>query len=173
MNNEYLTEESLGVFLNEYFKDGEWIHDKCFLGKSRPDYRNDRYMMIVEFDGYNHYTSTKRILSDNKKDDMYINNGYRVIHIPYFVQLSKDTVKNLFGVDVDIEQKYPHGFVDSKCVLPSDFCYMGITRFINDIRRFGFIKSDIVKSLDDKIEKLGNRDLVLPNVNELNLILMK
>lgn len=62
---------------------------------------------------------------------------------------------------------------ESLGVLPSDFCHMGITRFINDIRRFGFIKSDIVKSLNDKIEKLGNRDLVLPNVNELNLILMK
>ena len=100
---EYLTEEKLGEFLRKHFNEGEWIHDKCFLGRNRPDYRNDFYKMIVEFDGYAHYTSSKRIVLDGLKDELYHKNGYKVIHIPYFVQLSEKTISKLFGLNVKYE----------------------------------------------------------------------
>lgn len=165
---EYLTEEKLGEFLKEYFNEGEWIHDKCFLGRNRPDYRNDFYKMIVEFDGYAHYTSTRRIVQDGLKDELYHKNGYKVIHIPYFVQLSEKTISKLFGLNVKYEQKYPHGFIDPKCVLPADFCHLGTKRFFRDLEAFKEIKDEILVSLVKKIESLKNRSLVIPDTEEFN-----
>lgn len=159
---DYLTEESLGIFLNEYLREGEWIHDKSFLCKMRPDYRNDSTKTIVEFDGYLHYTSAKRIISDKIKDELYINNGYHVIRIPYFVQLSEQVIYNLFEIDIDYKQNYPHGFIDKTCILPADFCSLGIEKFKNDLKRFHFISDEITKSLLNKIETYGDRRYVLP-----------
>lgn len=64
---QYLTELTLGDFLNEIFVDGLWIHDKCFIDRRRPDYRNDKLKFIVEFNGYQHYTNSKVILNDYDK----------------------------------------------------------------------------------------------------------
>lgn len=168
--NNYLTEENLGVFLNIYFQQGKWIHDKSFIGRLRPDYRNEFYKMIVEFDGYAHYTTSKRILVDKKKDELYSKEGYRVIRIPYFIQLSKYTIKKLFNININYEQQYPHGFIDNKCILPADFCYLGIRKFLNDLNNFSNIKDEIIESLKNKIIKLGNRQLVVPNIEELENI---
>ncbi len=168
---KYLTEDRLGDFLRRYFKEGEWIHDKCFLGRNRPDYRNGFYKTIVEFDGYAHYTSSKRIVSDRLKDKLYQENGYNVVHIPYFVQLSEKTISKLFSLNMEYEQEYPHGFIDSKCVLPADFCYLGIRRFLEDLETFSEIKREILISLVKKIEILKNKDLVVPNIEELNHLL--
>ena len=165
---EYLTEEKLGEFLKEYLKEGEWIHDKCFLGRNRPDYRNDFYKLMVEFDGYAHYTSSKRIVLDGLKDELYRGNGYKVVHIPYFVQISGKIISKLFSIDVDYVQKYPHGFINSKCVLPADFCHLGIKRFFQDLEAFKEIKDEILVSLVKKIESLKNRSLVIPDTEEFN-----
>ena len=52
---KYLTESSLGIFLEKKLG-GNWIHNKSYLGRFKPDYRNESTMTIVEFDGYAHYT---------------------------------------------------------------------------------------------------------------------
>ena len=45
--------------------------------------------------------------------------GYKIIRVPYFVQLSSDVIKQLFGIDIDYKQIFPHGFiVDKNEVLP-------------------------------------------------------
>ena len=36
---------------------------------TRPDYRNDELMLIVEFDGEKHYTDPNVIYRDEQKDD--------------------------------------------------------------------------------------------------------
>lgn len=165
---EYLTEEKLGEFLKEYFNEGEWIHDKCFLGRNRPDYRNDFYKIIVEFDGYAHYTSSRRIVLDGLKDELYHKSGYKVVHIPYFVQLSKNVIHKLFDLNIEFDQTYPQGFIDPKCILPADFCHLGTQRFLDDLKTFKDIKEEILKSLVRKIEILENRDLVVPDSEEFN-----
>ena len=165
---KYLTEEKLGEFLQKYLNEGEWIHDKCFRGRNRPDYRNDFYKMVVEFDGYAHYTSSKRIVSDRLKDNLCLKSGYNVVRIPYFVQLSKNVIHGLFNLNIEFEQAYPHGFIDSKCILPADFCHLGAQRFLNDLETFRDIKEEILKSLVKKIEILENRDLVVPDNDEFN-----
>ena len=50
----YLTETLLEEFLKHKFINGEWIHNKKFLNYF-PDYRNEYYKLIVEFDGYHHF----------------------------------------------------------------------------------------------------------------------
>lgn len=151
--NVYLTEKFLGDFLVKYFPKGIWLHDKTFLNRKRPDYRNDFYKLIVEFDGYQHYTSAKRILDDKKKDDDAIKAGYKVIRIPYFVQLSTDSIFELFSLKIEnYVQTYPHGFIDPKAILPADFCELGLKKFKSDLVKFETceISKQIIKSLIDK-----------------------
>ena len=53
MIKNYLTEKLVGDFLKETFPNGEWIHNNKFMSHSfRPDYQNDYYKLVVEFDGY-------------------------------------------------------------------------------------------------------------------------
>lgn len=161
----YLIESRLGEFLKKLYPNHEFIHDKIVpnLGiNNRPDYRNDELKLIVEFDGYQHYTSSSYILTDQKKDEIYSGAGYRIIRIPYFVQLSTDVIQNLFEIDFIINQVYPHGFIDKKAILPADFCELGIHRFKSDLERFSFIKQEIIQSLNAKVAELITLRLVFP-----------
>ena len=68
--SKFLTEEILFSYLKIIYPGYEWVHDKSFIkGKRvRPDYRCEELKVIVEFDGYNHYNSTSRIISDSVYD---------------------------------------------------------------------------------------------------------
>lgn len=84
----------------------DWIHDKT-LGKinditykSRTDYRSETLKLIIEFDGLQHYTKPDIIEKDNRLTKVYEDLGYKVVRIPYFIQLSNNAVKKLFGIDV-------------------------------------------------------------------------
>ena len=129
---EYLTESKLGNFLDTYYKDYVWMHDKAFISKKRPD--------------------------------------YKVIRIPYFVQLnSPDVIKEVFNIDVSIGfNDYPHGFIDEKCILPCDFCSLGIKKFLNDLIRFNSISNQIIDSLKTKIAIKKDPLLVVPDLKEFH-----
>jgi len=165
MGKDYLTEKSLGIYLNKIFPNHEFINSKKVPNSEinfRPDYRQDDLKLIIEFDGPSHYTQSSVIIKDLIKDNKYSSLGYKIIRIPYFIQMSKEVIKNLFNVNFDIEQIYKHGFIDEKVVLPADYCYKGLVRFEEDLDRFYYIKEDIINSLRGKVDKLGNIDLVLP-----------
>ena len=163
MNNHYLTEQTLSILLNDIYPFKTWLHDKCFVGRTRPDYRCDELKLIVEFDGYQHYTSAARILDDIIKDKSEEAEGYKVIRIPYFVQPSSLTVKMLFGIASTYQQQYPHGFIDKKCILPADYCQLGIDKFKTELdNKFSYIKSDIIASIEEKIEACADWRYVLP-----------
>lgn len=100
----------LDEYLSVIFPDtNDWIHDKGGVeldGKklgTRPDYRSESLKMIVEFDGLPHYINPDVILKDLQNTENYEKAGYRVVRIPYFIQLSKDAVKEFFCVDIDQE----------------------------------------------------------------------
>ena len=98
----------LDKYLEVIFPDvDDWIHDKSigreYNGrrlKIRPDYRSDAKMLIVEFDGIQHYTDPLKIKKDAENCRIYSDLGYQVVRIPYFIQLSNDAVRELFGVEV-------------------------------------------------------------------------
>jgi hypothetical protein len=166
MNNNYLTETKLGEYLKILYPKDEFIRNKCVPNsnsKYRPDYRNDNLKLIVEFDGYSHYTSSKTILSDIKKDRIFKSMGYNIIRIPYFIQISNGVTLYLFGkTSKKINQIYPHGFIDHKCIMPADFCELGLEKFKEDLENFFFIKNDILKSLENKINECGEILKILP-----------
>jgi hypothetical protein len=99
---------------------------------------------------------------DNVKDSEYSNMGYKIIRIPYFIQLSHSVVKYLFNKDINITQNYPHGFIDDAALLPCDFCELGINKFSNDLNNFEFIKNDILQSIKNKIIQHNHINKVLP-----------
>ena len=83
--------------------ESEWVHDKPIpnVGKRiRPDYRCDQLHLIIEFDGVQHYQKPETIRKDEVNQAFYENLGYKVVRVPYFIQLTNKVVKKMFDVDV-------------------------------------------------------------------------
>lgn len=93
--------------------------------------------MIVEFDGDEHYRSVRKILGDVEREAVFAEAGYRVVCVPYFVQLTRPVITDLFGglaQDHGDFLNFPHGFIADRVVMPADFCEAGIVRFERDLR---------------------------------------
>ncbi len=144
---EYLTEKSLGEYLKLIFN-VDFIHNKRFKHyKFRPDYVNHELKIVVEFDGYHHYQNSDRILKDYENENIMRSFGYKIVRIPYFIQLTKKVVSKLFDVEIEDDfYQYPQGFIDKKCLKPYDFCFLGLERFKKDLETFNFIKDLILNS---------------------------
>lgn len=155
----YLTEESLGEALKVIFPGKTFIRNKQVPksgSKCRPDFRCDELMLIVEFDGHLHYQKGSVQVRDMEKKVTYEIAGYKVVSIPYFVQLSSATIEYFFGVTMEWEQTYPHGFIDGACVLSGDFNSVGIRQFYGVSNKLiegglGDVAFDIEESLIDKL----------------------
>lgn len=163
----YLEEASLGRFLRERL-DPEVQCNKAvpaLAERFRPDYRSERHRLVIEFDGNQHYQRAAHVLRDRARDLVIEAAGYRVIRIPYFVQLTEPVIRQLFGnwlTDTTTFKDYPHGFIAREVVFPADFCELGIRRFLDDLDRFSFIAADIRASLEAAVERLGDWRLVYP-----------
>ena len=159
----FLTEKSLGEFLTEFIPNGDWISQyKLPNSRFRVDWFSDILKLCVEFDGYQHYTSSKQIVLDLKKDELCSDLGIEIVRIPYFVQLSRSIIDLIFSLDIpNFKQTFPHGFISKKktMVFPSDFCYLGIKRFESDLKKFSCIRSEILDSL--KCRSVDKR-IILP-----------
>lgn len=150
---KYLTENTLVEFCSLNI-DNNYQSNKQFLNyKFRPDYVSHKEKVVVEFDGYLHYTKAKIVLQDIKKDEIIKSEGYRIIRIPYFVQLSSEVILHEFGLNINYSQIYQHGFIDDKAILPADFCQLGIERFKRDLSiKFNYIETEILHSLVNKVK---------------------
>lgn len=162
MKDNFLTEKSLGKILHDLFKGHTFVAQKTF-GHYRADYCCDSLKLIVEFDGIDHYQKSTVVQSDAAKDTALSNLGYTVIRIPFFVQMSSGVIKHLFNLDTDFTQTFPHGFISKKAInmTPAHFCPLGLKRFADDLKKFGYIKQDILNSLKDLAKTYGN-DFVYP-----------
>ncbi|MCP9754698.1 DUF559 domain-containing protein [Lacihabitans sp. CCS-44] len=127
-----------------YPNTNDWIHDKAF-GKidevsyrSRPDYRSDDLKIIVEFDGLPHYTNPDIIEKDKKNTDLYNSFGFKVVRIPYFIQMTKEAVKTLFGIEVS--EDLFDGTIPSLGIkgrnTPAYLCPAGIKRMAEEFKKF-------------------------------------
>lgn len=163
----YLEEAALGRFLRERL-DPDVVYDKVVpgaAGRYRPDYRSERYRLVIEFDGNQHYQRAAHVLRDGEKDKLFAAAGYRVVRIPYFVQLDAKVIDVLFGGlvrDRTPLKAFPHGFIASEVVFPADFCELGIERFRSDLNTFSCIAGEIWASLRAAAQRLGDRRLVCP-----------
>lgn len=166
MTIEYLTESRLLEFCQKNLRhSGTIIHNSIVANsgiKNRPDIQIPDLKMIVEFDGYRHFNDMVTILNDTKKDSRYKEMGYKIVRIPYFVQLDLTTIdfyfnsKNFTGSASDYSNSYPHGFHDPKCLLPADFNYSGITIFQRILQKLpDKVSRAIIDSIEEKVELLG------------------
>lgn len=149
----YLTEKKLGEIFSEILPNKQFIHDKTVPNsncKMRPDYRFEDLKLIVEFDGNRHYQQVEVILKDEQKDNIYKKLGYRIVRIPYFIQMTNKLLQGLFNQEFVYTQVYPHGFIDDNVILPATFCELGIKRFLNDLENFANYREDIILSLQKK-----------------------
>lgn len=163
--NNYLTESRLQNALEYLYPQETFINNKIVPESGvmyRPDFRCDNLKLIIEFDGPQHYTQTKVMLRDFKKDEIYGAMGYKIIRIPCFVQLEAKTIKLLFDLNYEKELEFPHGFISKGATLPADFCELGIERFKQDLIYFDCIKSEIIESLNAKLLELGDKRLIVP-----------
>lgn len=144
----------------------DWVHDKSVKGmkengkqsQKRPDYRSETLKLIVEFDGIQHYQNPKKIIEDNYKTSLFQNAGYKVVRIPYFIQLSKKVIKKLFGIDVSEEmfdETIPSLGINENCT-PAFICPLGIKRMAKE---FFDISPEQYEVNVNALKKQGNSDL--------------
>lgn len=110
-------------------------------------------LMLVEFNGYHHYTNTKTIVRDYALREYCIKNNIKLVELPYFVQLSNHNFSKYFGInltDKNITTDQKSGFIASKIVLPYDYCLMGVNRFMADISVEDLTSSEILQSLQNR-----------------------
>lgn len=134
----------LEEYLEIIFPGQVWIHDKAFGEHNghkyqiRPDYRCEELKLIVEFDGVQHYQNPDRIKNDDKNRQIYEDNGYTVVRIPYFVQLTNDAVKQLFGVEIEeplFDESIPSMGVKGRNT-PAYCCPLGLIRMAEEMKKF-------------------------------------
>ncbi len=130
----------LEEYLEVIFPGSKWVHDKAFSKEHRirPDYRCDELRLIVEFDGTPHYTDPSVIAKDNRNQRIYEDHEYTVVRIPYFIQLTRDVVKELFGVDVGrdlCDPSFPSMGKEWENT-PAYCCTAGLKRMAEDFDRF-------------------------------------
>lgn len=122
----------------------DWIHDNA-LGivngthyRSRPDYRSEKFKLIIEFDGLQHYTKPNIIEKDLKTTELYKSLGYKVVRIPYFIQLTNKAVKTLF--DVDLSEELFDETISSLGIegqnTPAYLCPAGVKRMAREFKKF-------------------------------------
>lgn len=162
--------------LDEYLKiifpnTTDWVHNRCFgsdikeLKLKRPDYRSESLKLIVEFDGLPHYTSPFRIKEDEKRVKLYEKYGYKVVRIPYFIQLTREAVKTLFNVDVGFElfdPTIPSLTLGSDCT-PAYLCVDGIQRMANEFLKFPEqyeVNLEYMKNVPNEFSYLVRLDLL-------------
>jgi len=147
--------------LDEYLKvifpeveSSEWIHDESIKGSGhriRPDYRCVSLKLIIEFDGVQHYQKPERIKADYENQAFYESLGYKVVRIPYFIQLSNDVVKQMFGREVT-EQLFDAS-IPSLGVkglnTPAYCCPAGLKRMAKEFKNYPEQYEVNVRTLED------------------------
>ena len=127
----------------------EWIHDKTIEGsnhRSRPDYRCESLKLIIEFDGVQHYQKPDRIRRDYENQRFYEELSYKAVRIPYFIQLSNNVVKSMFGRDIDeslFDESIPSLGIKGRNT-PAYCCPEGIKRMA---REFNYYPEQYISNL--------------------------
>lgn len=117
--------------------------------------------VAVEFDGDEHYRHSLKIKVDREKDGYARADGYRVVRVPYWVQLTTKTLRHYFDIDANVVQDFPHGFITTK-VFPASFCELGLQRFEGELDQLPVdVRDAVVKSLRERSAEHGI-DYVLP-----------
>lgn len=161
----YTTQASLAATLQEVFRDS-WKGNEITVPGSRRRwdmaYADGDKIVVVEYDGDEHYRQSIKIKADNEKDKAAEAAGYVVIRFPYWVQLETRTLLHYFGVQRSLHTEFPHGFITTKH-FPASFCELGIQRFRAEMDSLPQdVRLEVCKSLRDCATEYG-LEYVLPS----------
>src|SRR3989442_7978645 len=103
-----------------------------------------------------------KIKADQEKDVLASENRMRLVRIPYWVQLDNIMATHWFGLEANIEQSFPHGFITTK-LFPASFCELGVVRFRRELDSLpAQVRHAVVASLRDRAAEHGV-EYVLPS----------
>jgi hypothetical protein len=125
-------------------------------------FRSREGSVAVEYDGDEHYRNALKIKVDREKDELAHAAGVQVVRFPYWVQLTTTTMKHYFGIDCEIAQDFPHGFITTK-IFPASYCELGVARFLEEFRSLpSEVRAAVALSLRDRAEE-HRLEYVLPS----------
>src|SRR5262245_66023943 len=91
----YLTEASLTNALREIVG-ADWLGGQVRLPGVRRTwdvaFRADERIVLVEYDGPDHYCNSLKIKADRAKDEAAARAGARLVRFPYWVELDSQTL---------------------------------------------------------------------------------
>lgn len=133
----------------------------------RPDARCENLSLIVEFDGVAHYQDQQVVLNDIQKDNYLANLGYKVVRIPYWIQLSNEMIKYFFDVDMPEEmctlnKSFYSLDIESfdLNICPGNMSEAGRVRFIDELNSYPLaVQHDVMYDL---LHCLNCRDRSIP-----------
>ena len=168
----------LDVYLKVIFPEiDDWVHDCKFegikeLSRKRPDYRSEKLKLIIEFDGLPHYTNPIQILKDIERVELYESFGYKVVRIPYFIQLSNEVVKQLFNRDIKeplFDDNIPSLTIHSGAT-PAFLPLCGIKRMAYEFKKFPkqyLTNLTYLKNLPHEFDFINGVDLLENEYNNI------
>ena len=166
-NEIWLCERNLEKILNQVFPNYEIIKNRRFNLSDKsyivPDYLIEDKKLIIEFQGYQHFTNPEVVYKDSIKKIKIEEMGYNCIQIPYFIQMTISVVEYLFGKYVDgkgvirdYSEGFPHGFIHPKSKSFGEFCYNGLILSREILNLYPEeIRNDCIKSLEIRSWYLG------------------
>ena len=164
--NGYLLQKKLESALREIVGHDSWRGRELRVPNSRRRwdmaYQLNGQMTVVEFDGDAHYWNSLKIKVDSEKDAVAKDLGYTVVRMPYWVQLTTETLLHYFDLHAQIEQDFPHGFIATK-IFPASYSELGISRFERELTSLPEVtRTAVIDSLRDRATEHGV-EYVLPS----------
>lgn len=161
----WLTEKGLFDVLAVLFPEKEIIHEPKLKLKGlsfKPDYLIEEEKLIVEFQGFRHFTDSITIYRDSCKKEVSEKSGYQYIEIPYFVQLTQNVCFFLFRKKIDLSKGFPHGFVHPLSGNLGNFCNAGLLKTKEILKNFPTeVKTSVFRSLLKRSEIKGIPERIL------------
>jgi len=175
-NDWFLTKKVLISILNKNINTGlegfpkkwrdETLMKKYWITstKKKFDYafESNWKLNLIEFDWYLHYTSPKQIVRDSNWR-AFENKDVNVIEIPYFIQLSKENINNLFwDIKIDTQfkdidySKFPSGFHSDTAKYqwtPAYFCQLWVQRYRKIFQSLLYETQELIMDSLQKIEQ--------------------
>jgi len=154
----WCNEKNLETYLSVLFPNSNILvrkYLKLDSKKTFPDFIIEDKKVIVEFDGYRHFTDPLIIYNDCIKNNLFLTHGFSIIRIPYFVQLTESVVSFLFQQNFDFSNNFPHGFIHPASGSLGHFCKLGLSRAEHIINSYpSEVKEQIFLSLQKRSEYL-------------------
>lgn len=123
----YLLQAKLESALHQIVADAWRGHELSIPGSRRRwdmAYELSGQTTVVEFDGDEHYRRTLKIKGDGEKDALALAAGHRVVRVPYWVQLTTETLLFYFGPEARAKDEFFDAvsyYEDARCGLGERF----------------------------------------------------